>query len=588
VSPRLLVPALLAVLAGAAVTGAQLRPPATAEDRVASRAEVGRYGGQLVISLRAEPKTLNPVTAVDIVSRDVIRRTIGDLIHINRETQRTEPALATAWTLSPDGRRFTLTLRRGVRFSDGDPFDADDVEFSFRVYSDEKVNSPQRDLLIVGGKPIEVRKIDQYIVEFNIAEPYAAAERLFDSVAMLPRHLLERSYMEGRLADAWGLGTPAAQMAGLGPFSFRETVPGERIVLERNPYYWKADRAGNWLPYLDRLVFVLVASEDTQTMRFQSGEADITSRMNPSNFGLLARAGDRAPYKLLDLGAGLEYSFVFFNLNDLAPGTLPEIARKQRWFRQVAFRRAVSAAIDRDAIVQLVYRGRATPLAGHVPPGNALWIDRSIPRPVRSVPNARRLLQASGFSWKPDGTLVDGGGDAVDFTILTNAGNTERAQMATIIQDDLKQLGMNVHVVTLELRAMLERLLTTHDYEASVLGLGGGDADPNSELNVWLSSGGTHLWNPEQSRPATPWEAEIDTLMQRQLSTLNASARKRLYDRVQELVAENLPLIPLVSPSVLVGANKALGNFRPAVLDHQTLWNVEELFWRQQRPSATP
>ena len=198
------------------------------------------------------------------------------------------------------------------------------------------------------------------------------------------------------------------------------------------------------------------------------------------------------------------------------------------------------------------------------------------------------MLRESGFSWKPDGALVDGQGAVVEFTILTSAANSERTQMATIIQDDLKQLGMNVHVVTLELGAMLNRLLMTHDYDASVLGLGGGDADPNGEINVWLSTGGMHLWNPEQSRPATAWEAEIDTLMRRQVSTLDATERKRLYDRVQELVVQNLPVVPLVSPNVLVGAHKALGNFRPAVLDHQTLWNVEELFWRQQRSSGTP
>src|SRR5204863_2411510 len=135
---------------------------------------------------------------------------------------------AKAWTLSPDGRRYTLTLRQGVRFSDGAPFDADDVVFSFRVYSDEKSNAPQRDLLIVGGQPIGVRKVGQSIVQFDLAEPYAAAERLFDGVAMLPRHLLEQSYTEGRVADAWGLTTPAAQMAGLGPFRFKEYAPGER------------------------------------------------------------------------------------------------------------------------------------------------------------------------------------------------------------------------------------------------------------------------------------------------------------------------------------------------------------------------
>jgi len=171
--------------------------------------------------------------------------------------------------------------------------------------------------------------------------------------------------------------------------------------------------------------------------------------------------------------------------------------------------------------------------------------------------------------------------------VVTSAGNTERIQIATIIQDDLKQLGMRVSVVTLELCALLDRLLTTRDYEACVLGLGGGDGDPYSEMNVWLSSGSTHLWNPGQSQPATSWEAEVDMLMRRQLTTRDVQQRKRLYDRVQELVAQNLPIISLVSPSVLVGATKGLGNFRPTILDHHALWNVEELFWRG-RPSGAP
>ncbi len=583
---RLSAALLAAVLAWAA--SARTSSAQSAEELLVSRAEIGHQGGQLVVNQRAEPKTLNPITAVDSVSREVIRCTIADLIHINRDTQRTEPALAKAWTVSSDGRRYVLTLRRGLRFSDGHPFDADDVLFSFRVYLDEKVRSPQRDLLIVGGQPIGVRKVDQYAVQFDLAEPYAAAERIFDSVAILPRHLLEQLYTEGRLAETWGLGTAAAQIAGLGPFRFKEYVPGDRIVLERNPYYWKGDRAGNRLPYLDRLAFQFVASEDAQAMRFQTGEADIASRLNAETFSVLAKAEQTRSYKLFDLGPGLDYSFLFFNLNDLDSKALPETSRKQSWFRQVSFRQAVSAAIDREAIVRLVYRGRATPLWGHVPPGNKLWINRSIAQPGRSLERARRLLQTAGFSWKPDGTLVDGRGNAVEFSIVTNAGNGERSQMATIIQDDLKQLGMSVHVVTLELRALLDRLTGTHDYEACVLGLGGGDADPNAELNVWLSSGGTHLWNPEQAQPATPWEAEIDTLMRRQLTTLSNSARKRLYDRVQELVAQNVPFIFLVSPNVLVGAHSGLGNFRPAVLDHHTLWDVEELFWREKRSSATP
>jgi peptide/nickel transport system substrate-binding protein len=586
---RLVVDRLLASAFAAALvcaTAASAAAPA-AEDLLISRSEVGRFGEQLVINQRAEPKTLNPVAVVDSVSREIMQFTIADLIHINRQTQRTEPALAKAWTVSSDGRRYVLTLRRGLSFSDGHPFDADDVVFSFRVYLDEKVRSLQRDLLIVGGQPLGVRKVDQYTVQFDLAESYSAAERLFDNVAILPRHLLEKVYADGRLADAWGLGTAAAQMAGLGPFRFKEYVPGERIVLERNPYYWKVNRAGKRLPYFDRLVLALVTSEDAQAMRFQSGEGDIASRLSAENFSVLARGGQTRPYELFDLGPGLDYSFLFFNLNNLASKALPETARKQAWFRQLAFRQAVSAAIDREAIVRLVYRGRAAPLWGHVPPGNKLWINRSIPQPGRSIERARRLLQAAGFSWKPDGTLVDGRGDAIEFSIVTNAGNAERAQMATIIQDDLKQLGMSVHVVVLELRAVVDRLTRTHDYEACVLGLGAGDADPNAEMNVWLSSGGTHLWSPEQTQPATPWEAEIDTLMRRQLATLDNGARKRMYDRVQEIVAQNLPFVFLVSPNVLVGAHKGLGNLRPAVLDPHALWNVEELFWREKRSSGT-
>ena len=204
-------------------------------DWLVTRGEVGRAGGQLVVIERAEPRTLNPVIAIDAASKDVIWRTMGDLIHVNRDTQQVEPALARSWVVSRDGRRFTLSLRRGIRFSDGHPFDADDVLFSFRVHMDEKVGSPLRDQLIVGGQPISVQKVDDETVQVDMVEPYAAAERLFDSLAILPSHLLEQPYREGRLPAMWGLGTVAEGIAGLGPFRFKEHVPGQRIVLERNP-----------------------------------------------------------------------------------------------------------------------------------------------------------------------------------------------------------------------------------------------------------------------------------------------------------------------------------------------------------------
>ena len=558
-----------------ASTTPQFRQPP--EELMITENQVGRYGGRIVTALRSEPKTLNPVTATDGSSRDVIGRIMADLIHINRASQQTEPALAKSWKVSPDGLRYTLRLRKGLRFSDGHPCDADDVLFSFEVYLDEKAHSTQRDLLLVGGKPIMVRKIDPLTVMFELSQPYAAAERLFDGFAILPKHILEKPYQEGRLAQAWGVSSPAKEIAGLGPFRLKEYVPGQRMVLERNPYYWKADRKGDRLPYLDELVFLFVSSDDAQVIRFQAGDTDILSRLSAESYSTLEQEQQARGFRLYDLGPGLEYNFVFFNLNT----TLPKdsaIARKQGWFRDIRFRQAVSSAIDRDGIVRLVYRGHAAPLWTDVTPAYKSWLNPAIPHPGRSLDRSRELLKAAGFSWKGDGTLVDGAGQPVAFSIVTSASNAQRTQMATIIQDDLKQLGIEVQVVPLEFRAVVDRVFQTHDFEAAVLALGGGDVDPNTKMNVLVSSGASHMWDLGESRPATAWEAEIDRLMKQQLSTLKFAERNRLYGRVQQLVYDNLPLICIASPDILVAARNGVGNFQPAILDHYTLWNADQLF----------
>ena len=475
-------------------------------------AAVGVRGGQLVIAQRAEPKTLNPVMAVDAPSREVLRRLHADLIHIDRGTLATQPALARSWSVTPDGRHYTIALRRGLRFSDGHPCDADDVVFSFGVYLDEQVHSPQRDLLMVAGKPIAVRKIDPWTVAVDLPEAYAAGARLFDSVAVLPRHLLQEAYTAGTIAKAWGITTPASAISGLGPFRLAQYVPGERVVVERNPYYWKVDSAGQALPYLDRLTFVQVPDENAQAIRFRASETDLVTRLTADDYESLAAGQQQGRYRLYDLGPGLEYNFLFFNQNDLTGKNLPQVAHRQRWFRERAFRQAVSLAIDREAIVRLVYRGRGAPLWTHVTPANRQWINEAIPRPPRSADRARQTLRDARFSWGDDGRLRDARGTPVEFSILVAAGNQPRTQMATIIQEDLAQLGIRATVVSLEFRALLSRVLDTRDYDACVLGLGSGDADPSAEMNVWLSSGPTHLWNPSQREPATAWEAEVDDL----------------------------------------------------------------------------
>ena len=550
--------------------------------------EVGRSSGRLVVSLRGEPKTLNPLIAADARSREVIGVMQADLIHINRATQLTEPALAKSWKISPDGLTYTLVLRKGLKFSDGQPMDADDVLFSFHVYLDENTHAPQRDLLIVGGKPIVVRKIDAQTVVFQMAKPYGAGERLFDGMVILPRHLLEKPFQEGKLGQIGSLTAAANQWAGLGPFRLKEYVAGQRLVLERNPYYWKSDSAGNRLPYLDELVFLFVPNADAQVLKFQSGETDMISQLGAENFSVLSRQENG--YTVADAGPGLEYNFLFFNLNDLGEKASADLQRKQKWFREVKFRQAVSTAADRDAIVRLVYQGRGAAIWGLVTPGNKRWGDTNLPHPARSLDRARTLLKETGFSWStgPNGesTLQDSDGKPVEFSILTSSSNADRAKMAALLQDDLKQLGMRVQVVPLEFRSLLDRVTQTKEYDACVMGIASYDADPNSDINVWLSSGGTHLWNPSEPHPSTPWELEIDHLIEDQMSARTFDQRKKLYDRAQEILAEYQPMIFLASPDILAGAKNSVGNFHPAALEPYVLWNVEQLYLKNGRENA--
>jgi peptide/nickel transport system substrate-binding protein len=355
-------------------------------------------------------------------------------------------------------------------------------------------------------------------------------------------------------------------------------VPGQKRVLERNPYYWKVDSKHQRLPYLDELTFLFVPSEDAQVLRFEAGDTDLINRLSADNYSAIEKDAPARGFRLFDLGPSLDYNFLLFNLNSAIPKDAGDIARHQEWFRNVNFRQAVSVAIDRAAIVRLVFHGRGTPLWSSVTPANKLWLDSSLPQPSRSVEHAKELLRSADFSWGADGTLLDKSGTPVQFSILTSASNAQRSQMATLIQDDLKQLGMKVQAVPMEFKSVLDRVFQTHSYDAAVMALGGGDVDPNSQINVWMSNGSSHMWDLGESKPVTAWEAQIDQLMNQQLTTLDQKRRKKLYDQVQEIAAQHLPVIDLASPNVLVGAKDRIGNFQPAILDHYTLWNAEQLY----------
>jgi peptide/nickel transport system substrate-binding protein len=220
--------------------------------------------------------------------------------------------------------------------------------------------------------------------------------------------------------------------------------------------------------------------------------------------------------------------------------------------------------------------GHATPAYGFVSPANVAWYDAGLTAPHTDLPAARAALSRAGFHWSGS-QLEDAGGHAVRFSILTNSGNAARQKMATLIQQDLATLGIQVTVVALDFPALIERLMHTEDYEACLLGLENVDPDPNAMMNLWLSSSPDHSWDPAEKTPATPWEAEIDREMNLQASARQEAERKRAVDRVQQIVADQQPFIYLVYPNILAAVSPRLAGVRPAALEPTIVWNVEEL-----------
>ncbi len=537
----------------------------------------GRWGGELTVSQRAEPRTFNPVTAMDNPSRELIRLFLSDLVHINRETLRTEPALADSWQVAPGGRSLTVRLRDGVTFSDGVPVTADDVLFSFQVYADAKVGSPQRDLLLAGGQPVAVTALDRRRVRFTFAEPYGPAERLLDSVFILPRHKLEAAYRGGKLTSVWGMATAPEELAGTGPFRLVRYTSGDRAVFERNPRYWKAGAGGRRLPFLDRVTIKFVADAETEVLRFRSGSLDMLTRIPAASFARLKEEMEPSRFAFHDAGPSLEYHFLFFNQN--TSGSLPEeLRKKQKWFRDAAFRRAVSAGVDREAIRRLAFSNRAVSIWQPVSPARQGWFRPESARPAFSSAQARQLLAAAGYRWNAAGDLLDGEGTAVAFTVAANAANAEHRRMATLLEQDLRELGIRAQVAQLEFRSLVDRILRTRDYDAAIMALAAGDADPGAEMSVWLSSGQSHFWNLNPAR-LEPWELELDDLMRRQMSTVDQDKRRTLYWRVQEIAERQMPLICLAAPNLLTAARAGLRNVRRNLLPPYALANVEELYW---------
>ena len=508
-------------------------------------------GGQLRFCLRSEPKTLNPMLVADESSETVRYLTGGVLMRLNRLTQQLEPELATSWKVSDNGKTITFHLRQNLHFSDGTSFSAQDVAYTINRLMDPALHTPSGDSFRSGeGKVItQVVRRDQITVTFPV--PVVGLDRLFDQIAIISAN------------------SPQKEMAVLGPYYVAENKAGSYLLLKRNPNYWKHDAAGHQLPYIDSVLLDIQQNRDIEMLRLARGEIDFINSLDAEYYDKLVA---QAPGTVYDSGVSLDSEQMWFN--QVASSPIP--AYKKAWFTSTNFRRAISESINREDLARVVFHGHARPAVSWVSPANKFWFDTKLSSHPFNQKSALETLGRDGFHME-DGTLHDRDGHAVEFSIITNAGNKYRERMATMIQEDLAGIGIRLNVVTLDFPSLIERITHSFDYEACLLGLVNDDLDPDSQMNVWLSSAESHQWNPGQKVPATAWEAEIDTLMHEQASELDMKKRKQAVDRVQEIVWQQEPFVYLVNKNALSAVSKAVHHAHPVVLRPQVYWNIDQL-----------
>lgn len=505
---------------------------------------------ELHFSIPGDPKTFDALHVSDQRSELIRYLTGGVLVRVNRVTDQVEPALAESWKIGDGGRAITFHLRAGLKFSDGAPLTANDVARTLNAALDPKQAAPVGDTFRSAQGDPTVRVVSPVEITIRYPQPKPGLDRLFDVLSIVPEK-----------ADK----LPASA----GPFFVAEYRAGDFVRLARNPNYWKRDAAGKHLPYLDSIRIDIQPNRDIELTRFLRGETQLIDKVEPESFERIVK---EKPAAARNLGASLDSEFVWFNQSP--SGAMPEW--KRNWFRSAAFRHAIGMSIHRDDIARIVFRGYAHPAAGPISTSNRFWFNASLKPPGFDPRAALRALAKEGFALR-DGVLRDKEGHAVEFSLITNSGNRAREAMAAVIQDDLRRIGVQVNIVTLDFGSLIERITKTSQYEACLLGFANVQVDPVEEMNIWLSSGAQHQWWPGQKTPATSWEARIDKLELEQASEPSREARKKAVDEVQRIAVEEEPIIYLVNPDYLAAISPALRGVQPVTAPPQILWNIESL-----------
>jgi peptide/nickel transport system substrate-binding protein len=527
--------------------------------------ECGIPSTQLMLSATSDPKSFNPVTAQETSTTQITSYIFEGLTRTDPLTLEVLPNLAQSWE-TEDGMRWVFHLRNDVFFSDGTRFTADDVVFTFNdIIYNQDIPTSSRDIFLLEGKKIRVEKIDDYTVSFTFPSLFAPFLRAL-AQDILPMHKYASLVKDKKFTFSLGLESKPEDIVGSGPFRLKKYLPGERVVLEKNPYYWKKDTCNQQLPYFEKIVFIIVPNRDTELLKFLEGETDYYS-LRAQDISILGPKQASNTFTLYNAGPTFASMFLVLNQDtDTNPKTKKPFVKpyKLEWFRDKNFRKALSYAIDRQKIIDITLIRLGIPQYSAESPSNKVFYTPDVVQYPFDPARAKEMLSSMGLADRNnDGILEDKKGNAVEINFFTNANDTERTQIASLIKKDLENIGIKINFLPLDFNNLVNKLLVSHDWEMILIGLTGG-VEPYFGKNVWSYKGTMHMWNPT-GKPLDPYEEEIETIFNESVKTLDEQKRKELFWKFQRITSEELPLIYTVIPDSLYAVANKFGNLFPTV-----------------------
>jgi peptide/nickel transport system substrate-binding protein len=543
-----------------------------------SRPDSDHAKSQILYSVVAsDPRTFNPILITDSTSGTLTGDLFEGLLRLNPVTNLPEAGIAEKWEIAPDNKTITFHLRHGMKWFDGQPVTAHDVLFTLDVIYDPKVPNSYRPALTIDHQRILAEAPDDYTVVMHTPKPFAPL--LYSlGIQVIPAHILEAAWKAGNFNHMWGIDTPADQLVGSGAYKMVRYAQSQVVNYVRNEDFWMKDEHGGQLPRLHGQNVTIVQDQNAEYLRFLSGQIDVYDP-RPEEVYPLEQKRDSHELDITVQSVGIDTGSLFFTFNRNPRHFVKDGVTnpKLSWFTDLKFMQAMAHMVDKKSMIDLVFHGLAEPAVADISPENKIFHNPNLKDYDYDPKMAADLLEAAGYHLVKPGLRTDPKGNPLEFDLTTNTGNPQRDQMCTIYKQDLESLGIKVNYRPLEFTTLVDKLDSSFDWDCVLMGFGGG-MEPNDASNFYRSSGNLHLWDPNQPTPATPWEVEIDTLLDEGASEMDITKRPQYYWQIQQILHDQLPIIETVRQQRYASWKNSLENYQPKV------WGLYKSEWIEFKP----